>query len=112
MPVIKNAILFLEDTANLTSEYMLEFDRNFNSLIQSIDISELKGIVIGRSETESNMSYKKWEAIINHNPLLKYIPVIINADFGHTTPSFIYPIGGECEIESSDDSKIKVYYKK
>ena len=111
MPVIKNSILFLEDTANLSSEYMLDFDRNFNSLLQSIDINELKGIVIGRSELESNMSYEKWEMIINNNLMLKNIPVIINADFGHTTPSFIFPIGGNCEIESSNNSKIRVLYK-
>ena len=112
MPKVKNCILFLEDTSNLTSEFMLDFDRNFNSLLQSIDINELKGIVIGRSELDSNMSFEKWEMIINHNPLLKDIPIIINADFGHTTPSFIYPIGGDREIESSDKPKIKVYYKK
>ena len=112
MPVVKNSILFLEDTSNLSSEFMLDFDRNFNSLLQSVDIDEVKGIVIGRSELDSNMSYEKWEMIMNHNPLLKDKPIIINADFGHTTPSFIYPIGGECEIESSDRPKIKVYYKK
>jgi len=91
---------------------MLEFDRNLCSLLQSINIKELKGIVIGRSEIDSNMSYEKWEMIINNNPLLKKIPVIVNADFGHTTPSFIFPIGGDCEIESSNNSKIKIYYRK
>ena len=112
MPIIKNCILFIEDTTNLSSDYMLEFDRNLCSLLQSINIKELKGIVIGRSETDSNMSYEKWKMIINNNPLLKEIPVIVNADFGHTTPSFIFPIGGDCEIESSNNSKIKVYYRK
>ncbi len=112
MPTVKNSILFLEDTVNLLDNYMLNFDRNFNSLLQSININEVNGIVIGRSELESDMTYEKWKMMIDNNPLLKDIPIIMNADFGHTTPSFIFPIGGDCEMESSDNPKIKVYCKK
>lgn len=112
MPTANNYILFIEDTSNLSDEYMLNFDRNFNSLIQTIDINKIKGIVVGRSELDADMSYEKWKMIFNSNSLLKEIPIIINADFGHTTPSFIFPIGGNCEMESSNNSKIKVYYEK
>ena len=41
----------------------------------------------------------------------KDVPVIIDADFGHTTPSFVFPIGGIAEINSSEKSLIKVFYE-
>jgi muramoyltetrapeptide carboxypeptidase LdcA involved in peptidoglycan recycling len=33
---------------------------------------------------------------------LKSIPVIANADFGHTTPQFTFPIGGKGRLVAMD----------
>jgi len=33
---------------------------------------------------------------------LKSIPVIANADFGHTTPQFTFPIGGKGRLAVAD----------
>ena len=40
---------------------------------------------------------------------LKNIPVIINANFGHTTPIFTFPIGGYASIDTANNIKIKIH---
>lgn len=42
---------------------------------------------------------------------LKYgdeIRVVINADFGHTTPVFTFPIGGYANIQLDNEIKIEI----
>lgn len=46
------------------------------------------------------MTKDKWAKIINMKKELEGIPVIVNADFGHTTPIFTFPIGGTCTIKA------------
>jgi muramoyltetrapeptide carboxypeptidase LdcA involved in peptidoglycan recycling len=43
------------------------------------------------------------EKIIKNKQELNKIPVIINVDFGHTTPIFTFPIGGKCKIKASKE---------
>ena len=40
--------------------------------------------------------------LVKENPKLKDIPVIIDADFGHTTPIFTFPIGGEIIVDNDE----------
>lgn len=103
MPDLEEKILFLEDTANLNSNFLLEFDRNLESLLQSKNAKKIKGIVFGRAEDVSDMTIEKWEKMIKNKDQLSKIPVIINANIGHTTPIFTFPIGGKCEINSSNE---------
>lgn len=101
MPSLKDKILFLEDTGLLGKNFLLEFDRNLESLIQNKDFKEVKGIVIGRAEENTDMTEDKWIKMIKNKKALCNIPIIINADFGHTTPIFTFPIGGNCKIISN-----------
>ena len=38
--------------------------------------------------------------LVKSKEKLRNIPIIINADFGHTTPIFTFPIGGKCTIDA------------
>ncbi|MCL5101744.1 MAG: hypothetical protein M1544_00075 [Candidatus Marsarchaeota archaeon] len=40
--------------------------------------------------------------MITDRPELNDIPVIFNADFGHTSPMATFPIGGIAEIEAAN----------
>ena len=48
------------------------------------------------------MNYDKWKKIIESKSELQNIPIIINADIGHTTPIFTFPIGGDANIVAKD----------
>ena len=100
MPELDNTILFIEDDDLLGDEYFREFDRNLQSLLHSYNGKKLNGIVIGRAQVNCNMSIDKWKKIIDTKSELNNIPVIINADFGHSTPIFTFPIGGYAKISN------------
>ena len=105
MPSLKDKILFIEDDALVGKEFPYEFDRNLVSLIQQKDFDKVKGIVIGRTQTQTGMNLTKWRKILNKKEL-KNIPIIINANFGHTTPNATIPIGGNCKINTYIENKI------
>ncbi len=98
MPDLNGKVLFLEDDDMSGDAYAFEFDRNIQSIIHQQGFKNVKGIVIGRSQSNTNMDYCKWEKIIKSKPTLEHIPIVINANFGHTTPMATIPIGGECTI--------------
>jgi len=109
MPDLKDKVLFLEDDSLVGEEYPYEFDRNLVSLIQQKDFDKVKGIVFGRCQTDTKMNLSKWKKILNKKEL-KNIPIIINANFGHTTPNATIPIGGICVINTYKKGK-EIYIK-
>lgn len=94
-PHVENAILFLEDDEE--SRYV-GFDRLFESLLQVLPLSSIRGIVFGRFQKVSAVTRKMMETLIATRPQLANIPIIGNADFGHTSPLFTFPIGGRARI--------------
>lgn len=110
MPSLKDKILFIEDDSLVGKEFPYEFDRNLVSLIQQKDFDKVKGIVIGRSQIQTGMTLTKWKKILNKKEL-KTIPIIINANFGHTTPNATIPIGGYCVVDTCKKNKILIQNK-
>lgn len=108
MPDANNSILFLEDDDLVGNEFIREFDRDLQSLIHSLKGKKIKGLIIGRAEKGTNMNEKRWKEIIETKKELIDIPVIINADFGHTTPIFTFPIGGYVTIDTTKSIKLKI----
>ena len=99
-PKDDNIILFLEDDSLLGKEFTREFDRDLQSLLHSLSNKKIKGVVIGRAQKDSEMNLDKWNYILTTKERLKDIPIVINMDFGHTTPIFTFPIGGKCIIKN------------
>lgn len=52
--------------------------------------------------------HRALEQIVARQPLLARLPVLGNADFGHTNPLATLPIGGRVEIIASDAPYIDV----
>lgn len=99
MPKINDdIILFLEDDGTAGENFLIEFDRNLVSLIQTDLFKQVKGIVLGRAQKNCEMTDTKWLKLLNKKELKK-IPIIYNADFGHTTPFFTFPIGGHARLK-------------
>lgn len=97
MPSLRDAVLFLEDNYPMTADI---FDRHIHSLILQNDFQYVKGIVLGCFQIDSKITVELLRKIISSKKELKNIPVIAEADFGHTLPIFTFPIGGEVEIEA------------
>lgn len=108
MPDLDNTVLFIEDDDLAGEDYLREFDRDLQSLLHASKDKKINGIVIGRSQSSTKMNYDKWKLIIKTKKELENIPVIINADFGHTYPMFTFPIGLNVEI---NNNKISIKMK-
>lgn len=108
IPNISDSILFLEDDDMSSSYFAVEFDRNLQSLIQQPNFNKVKGLVIGRFQASTEMTLEKLKHIIETKQELKNIPIIANADFGHTNPMFTFPIGGTASLKVNDDVKLKI----
>lgn len=106
-----DTILFIENDATASGAvYLAEFDRMLQSLIHQPGFCNVKGIVLGRAEKSSDMNPEKWTMMIKNKEELKNIPVIADADFGHTTPIFTFPIGGIARMVVNADD-VKLYIK-
>lgn len=101
MPDLSDAVIFLEDDAESLPHH---FDRNLVSLIQQPGFSGVKGIVIGRFQRASKMSNNIIKQMISTKKELANIPIIANVDFGHTNTMITYPIGGEVEVDASQEN--------
>lgn len=110
MPNIENKILFLEDDNMAGKIFLMEFDRNLQSLIHTPEFKTVKALVLGRAEKDCIMTKEKWIKMIKNKPELQNIPVIAGVDFGHTTPIIAFPIGGKARLEAKDNN-IKVFIK-
>jgi muramoyltetrapeptide carboxypeptidase len=102
-PFEENTILFLEEC----EEQLLPFfDRFLQSIIHQNQFHNVKAIVIGRFEERTGMSDAALDAIVRSKPQLQDVLVASNLNFGHTTPIFTFPIGGQCRIDLDDDMKV------
>ncbi|WP_078381196.1 S66 family peptidase [Sutcliffiella halmapala] len=108
MPSLEGSILFLEDDELVNPR---TFDRDLQSLIHQPGFAGVKGLVIGRFEKGSNFSNDILIDIISTKKELANLPVIANADFGHTSPMFTFPIGGEAQV-SIKQGKVSIAISK
>jgi muramoyltetrapeptide carboxypeptidase len=100
-PDLKNSILFIEDDEESKPHH---FDRDLQSLIHLPEFKGVRGIVIGRFQKASQMTDDMLIKIIKTKKELDKIPVIANADFGHTDPMITFPIGGTARLQSEKEN--------
>ncbi len=95
MPTADKVFLFVEDDADTYAEL---FDRDLESLIQSFTPGSIQAVVIGRFQKQSEMTREKLIEVIKNKKRLAGIPIIANADFGHTDPKITFPLGGTAKL--------------
>jgi putative carboxypeptidase yocD len=81
-------------------------ERNIQSLMQQPFFRQVKAILIGRFQGESRATDDMISDIILSKNIDSKIPVVVNLDFGHTDPKFIYPVGGCCQVAANNDVAI------
>lgn len=108
IPDIKDSILFIEDDDQAGDIFSLEFDRNLKSLIDQPNFSKVRGVIIGRFQKKTDINIDKLKYIINTKKELTNIPIVVDMDFGHTSPLLTLPIGGQIIISAKNN---KVNFK-
>ncbi len=106
MPRLEDTILLMEEDEEINPQL---FDRQLQSLIHQRDFSGVKGILIGRFQKNTKMTRELLTKIISEKQELKDLPIIANANFGHTTPTATLPIGGVMEmIADKNAPKVRI----
>jgi len=97
----KGAILFLEDC----NEDLSKIDRMLLHLKQTGVFDAVKGIIFGSfsplTESGRPFGYSLDDILVEHTQHLEK-PVFFNAPFGHGAPFFPMTVGGECELDATD----------
>ncbi|WP_215084605.1 LD-carboxypeptidase [Exiguobacterium sp. s78] len=102
-PDLRDTILFLEDDYEV---HPATFARDFASLMAQPGAETIRGIVFGRFQLATKMTEEHLRYLISLYPVLEHVPVLANVDFGHTSPLFTFPIGGQVELH---DEVIRLY---
>lgn len=95
LPALDGAVLMLEDDA---SSHPPTFARDLASLLQQPGAEGVRGLVVGRFQAASGMTRELLAEIVGRQERLAGLPVLANADFGHTEPMATLPIGGEVSV--------------
>ncbi|GLA69659.1 hypothetical protein AtubIFM55763_010176 [Aspergillus tubingensis] len=112
-PSWKDKILFLESAMgdNLQLPYSVsQFRNNLVDLALSGILHEIRGLVVGRGykynthmqEELANVILEVFEVIVGRNPE-EQLPILINVDFGHTSPFLTLPINALVKLDSDLD---------
>ncbi|UKA63967.1 LD-carboxypeptidase [Arthrobacter sp. FW306-04-A] len=105
MPSLEGALLFLEDDFE---SHPATFARDLASLLQTPEAKGIRGLVIGRFQQASRMTRDLLALIAAKQSVLAGLPVLANADFGHTSPIFTFPIGGQAEVTVGESSTSRI----
>jgi muramoyltetrapeptide carboxypeptidase len=104
MPSLDGALLMVEDDELSDAS---EFARNLASLLQLPDAGGVQGLVIGRFQEASGVTRSLLDQIIDRQDRLTGVPVLANADFGHTSPLATFPIGGQGALSVGAASSLR-----
>lgn len=99
MPDLEGSILLLESDEETRPEHL---DGELQSLVIQPGFAGVRGLVFGRFQKASGIDAETLDAIVRNKPRLAQIPIIADASFGHTTPQFTFPIGGDGHLKVRD----------
>jgi len=105
LPALDGALLFLEDDYE---SHPATFARDLTSLLQVPDAGGITGLVIGRFQQASRMTRDLLQQIVRTQPVLTGLPVLANADFGHTQPQITLPIGGRSDLTVGATNRLRI----
>jgi muramoyltetrapeptide carboxypeptidase len=105
MPSLDGSLLMIEDDATSDAD---TFARNLTSLLQLPGATGVAGLVIGRFQEASGVTRALLEQIIARQDRLARLPVLGNADFGHTNPLATFPIGGRAALTVGATSSLRL----
>lgn len=103
-PKLEGAILFVEECHEGEMDTVVIM-RQFGALTRMPGFGKIKGLVLGRFQKQTNWQMEDFRELIARRPELagRDLPIVCNADFGHTTPFFTFGIGGTAELIAHDN---------
>lgn len=104
-PPLKNCLLYLEE--NHIVDYK-GVQKEIVEILNHPQSNEIKGMIIGRFQKETEMSRDLLTQFIKSRKELESIPVIGNVDFSHTSPMVSIPFGGKIKISAGKKDTVNI----
>ena len=104
-PKLKDCILYVEE--NHIIDYK-GIQKEIREVLNHPDHKEIKGVVIGRFQKESEMSRERLHKMIKSIKEFDNLPVVANVDISHTAPIFSIPFGGQMSLKAGKDDKVSI----
>ena len=92
------ALLFIEICDRYGKDAVGKLSQYLGALMLQKGADKLKGVLIGRFFKDEAVIPDDIKAVLLSREDLKDIPIIVNVDFGHTTPMVTLPVGGRISI--------------
>lgn len=106
LPSLDGALLFLEDDFESNT---VAFARDLTSLLQQPGADGVTGLVLGRFQEASAVTWEALDEIVARQPALAGKPVLAGVDFGHTSPLLTFPVGGTADLAvGPDDASLTI----
>jgi len=97
-PDLENVILFIEICERYGKDTIAKLNQYLGALMLQNGADKVKGLLVGRLYKDDAVHVEELKQVLLSREDLKNIPIIINLDFGHTTPMVTLPIGGRINI--------------
>jgi len=97
-PNLKNAILFIEDSA----KDMAMEERLFSMLKLAGVFDEINGLIVGKHEQFNDLGapFSLDDLLLEVIGDRREFPILTNVDIGHTFPSHVFPVGINVELDA------------
>jgi muramoyltetrapeptide carboxypeptidase LdcA involved in peptidoglycan recycling len=94
LPELKDAILFIEICERYGKATIDKLNQYLGALLLQKGADRIKGLLVGRLYKDDSVSTHDLKKVLLKREEWKDIPIVLNVDFGHTTPMVTLPLGG------------------
>jgi muramoyltetrapeptide carboxypeptidase len=101
LPELEDAILFIEICERYGKSTIDKLGQYLGALMLQKGADKVRGLLVGRLVNDDTVTTDDLKNALLSRADLKDIPIIINVDFGHTTPMVTLPVGGRINILKS-----------
>ena len=104
-PQMKDCILYLEEN------HLIDYkgvQKEFQEVLNHPGHEEIRGVIIGRFQKETEMSRELITNMIKSMKELEGLPVVANVDISHSAPIFSIPFGGRIKMEAKENDQIEL----
>ncbi len=99
MPELEDAVLFIEICERYGKATIDKLNQYLGALLVQKGADRIKGLLVGRLYNEDGVRTDDLKTALLERGEWKDIPIVLNVDFGHTTPMITLPLGGRISIE-------------
>jgi len=98
LPDLNGAVLFIEICERYGKATIEKLNQYLGALLLQKGAGGIRALLVGRLYAADGVTADELKRVLLSRDDLSHIPIIVNVDFGHTTPMVTLPVGGRIRI--------------